>query len=59
MTVKTICRTKSKLRQISKPVEKLKDEQQLMNDMLDNVFGKRYRSCSNSNRCSRIIVIDL
>ena len=41
MTVKTILtEPNQKLRQISKPVEKVgKDEQQLMNDMLDTMYS--------------------
>ena len=56
MAVKTILTEPNKLlRQISTSVKEVgKEERQLMDDMLDTMYAaKWYRSCSNSDRCSK------
>ena len=56
MTVKTIITEPNKLlRQVSKPVDQVgKDEQKLMDDMLDTMYEAKWnRSCSNTNRNSK------
>ena len=55
MSVKSILTEPNKLlRQISKPVEKVtKEDQKLMDDMLDTMYAANGIGLANSNWCSK------